>query len=162
MGVTEKAEFGKMIKKLGWIEKGGCILMKKGILAWVVLVFGALVFVTAGVLTAAQQVPDEFMIENKYKDDKKGPVKLTHKKHAEEYKVACTDCHHEYKDGKNVWKDTDPVKKCSTPSCHDTEKKQGNADKLNLAFHKNCQTCHKELKGKQAPFKNCNDCHQKK
>jgi hypothetical protein len=50
-----------------------------------------------------------------------------------------------------------PVKKCS--SCHDPEKKQENADKLNLAFHKNCQTCHKELKGKEAPWKKCADCH---
>jgi hypothetical protein len=134
--------------------------MIKRHLALTLLTIGALLFVAAGVLTAAQQVPDEFMIENKYKDDKKGPVKLTHKKHAEEYKVACTECHHEYKDGKNVWKDTDPVKKCS--ECHAPDTKQGNADKLNLAFHKNCQSCHKELKGKQAPFKNCNDCHQKK
>jgi hypothetical protein len=136
--------------------------MNKRPLALTLLMVAALLFVAAGVLAATQQLADEITIENKYKDDKKGPVKLTHKKHAEEYKVACAECHHEYKDGKNVWKDTDPVKKCSSPSCHDTEKKQGNADKLNLAFHKNCQTCHKELKGKQGPYKNCNDCHQKK
>ena len=137
--------------------------MKKRSLALALSMVGALFFVTVGVLTAAQQTADEITIENKYKDDKKGPVKLTHKKHAEDYKVACNECHHEYKDGKNVWnKDTDPVKKCASPSCHDTEKKQGNADKVNLAFHKNCQGCHKELKGKQGPYKNCNDCHQKK
>ena len=136
--------------------------MIKRPLTLTLLMVGALLFVAAGVFASAQKAADEFNIENKYKDDKKGPVKLTHKKHAEEYKVACTECHHEYKDGKNVWKDTDPVKKCSSPSCHDTEKKQGNADKLNLAFHKNCQTCHKELKDKKAPHKNCNDCHQKK
>jgi hypothetical protein len=134
--------------------------MKKRPLVLAVLMVGALLFVAAGVLAAAQKIADEIVIENKYKDDKKGPVKLSHSKHAEEYKVACTECHHDYKDGKNVWKDTDPVKKCS--ECHAPEKKQGNADKLNLAFHKNCQTCHKELKGKQGPFKNCNDCHQKK
>ena len=55
-------------------------------------------------------------------------MKLTHKKHAADYKVKCADCHHEYKDGKNVWKDTDPVKKCSV--CHDPEEKKGTADKL--------------------------------
>jgi Class III cytochrome C family len=134
--------------------------MKKRPLALALLMVGALLFVTAGVLTAAQKIPDVIIIENKYKDDKKGPVKYSHKKHEEEYKVACTECHHDYKDGKNVWKDTDPVKKCS--ECHDPEKKQGNADKLNLAFHKNCQGCHKELKDKKGPYKNCNDCHQKK
>ena len=123
------------------------------------MLFAGLIFLSVGVLTAAD-VADEIMIEKKYKDDKKGPVKFAHKKHAADYKVTCTECHHEYKDGKNVWKDTDPVKKCS--ACHDPEKKQGNAEKLNLAFHKNCQTCHKELKGKEAPYKKCNDCHQEK
>lgn len=132
--------------------------MKRRPLALSLWMVGVLLFVGAGVFAAAQKIPDEITIENKYKDDKKGPVKLSHKKHAEEYKVACTECHHDYKDGKNVWKDTDPVKKCS--ECHSAEKKQGNADKLNLAFHKNCQTCHKELK--KGPYKNCNDCHEKK
>jgi Class III cytochrome C family len=134
--------------------------MKKRLLAvWIPIVSG-LIFLTVGVLTAAS-VPDDVRIENKgYKADKKGPVKLSHKKHTEEYKVACTDCHHEYKDGKNTWKDTDPVKKCS--DCHDPEEKKDNVDKLQNAFHKNCQSCHKELKGKEAPYKKCNDCHEKK
>ena len=58
-----------------------------------------LMFITVGALTAAEKVepPDEVTIENEgYKTDKKGPVKLSHKKHNEEYKVACTDCHHDY------------------------------------------------------------------
>jgi len=134
--------------------------MIKRPLTLTLLMVGALLFVAAGVFASAQKAADEFNIENKFKDDKKGPVKLTHKKHAEAYKVACTECHHEYKDGKNVWKDTDPVKKCS--ACHDPEEKKDNVDKLQNAFHKNCQTCHKELKGKEAPYKKCNDCHEKK
>ena len=133
--------------------------MKKGTLRLTMLVlFAGLIFLSVGVLTAAN-VPDDIMIENKgYKSDKKGPVKLSHKKHAADYKVKCNDCHHEYKDGKNVWKDADPVKKCSV--CHDPEEKKGTADKLQNAYHKNCQGCHKELKGKEAPHKKCNDCHQ--
>jgi hypothetical protein len=133
--------------------------MKKGFLALTLVLFAGLMFLSVGVLTAAD-VADDIMIENKYKDDKKGPVKLSHKKHSVDYKVACTECHHEYKDGKNVWNDKMPVKKCS--ACHDPEKKQGNADKLQLAYHKNCQTCHKELKGKEAPWKKCADCHAEK
>jgi len=133
--------------------------MKRGFLALILMFVAGLMFLSVGVLTAAN-VADEFMIQNKYKDDKKGPVKMTHKKHAEDYKIACTDCHHEYKDGKNVWNDKMPVKKCS--ECHDPEKKQGNADKLQLAYHKNCQTCHKESKGKNAPWKKCADCHEEK
>jgi len=133
--------------------------MKKGFLALTLALFAGLMFLSVGVLTAAD-VADEIMIENKYKDDKKGAVKLTHKKHSVDYKVACTECHHEYKDGKNVWNDKMPVKKCK--ECHDPEKKQGNADKLQLSYHKNCQTCHKELKGKEAPWKKCADCHAEK
>lgn len=124
-------------------------------------------FAAAGILAAAdkQEVPDEVKIENKgYKKDKKGPVILDHKKHHEEYKVACTECHHEYKDGKNVWKEGDLVKKCV--ECHDPVKTEGKVKKLQLAMHAKCKTCHKTLvkegKSKKAPYKKCKKCHQKK
>jgi hypothetical protein len=123
------------------------------------VVFTCSIFLAVGILTAAD-APDVIMIENKYKSDKKPAVKLTHKKHNVDYKVKCDECHHVYKDGKNTWKEGDPVQKCV--ACHDPEEKKGNADKLQLSFHKNCQTCHKELKGKEAPWKKCNDCHQGK
>ena len=134
--------------------------MKKGILPLVLVCLAGLVFLAAGALTAAD-VPDQIKIENQgYKSDKKGHVLLLHKKHSTDHKVACNQCHHDYKDGNNVWKEGDPVQKCS--ACHDPEKKQGNVDKLQNAFHKNCKDCHKELKDKEAPYKKCNDCHQKK
>ena len=138
--------------------------MKKGLLTWVLIAFTGLFFLTVGVLTAAD-APDDVKIENEgYKKDKKGPVTLSHKKHNEEYKVNCTECHHDFQDGKNVWKEGDPVKKCG--ECHDSKKKQGKVMKLQNAYHKNCKTCHKTLvkekKSDKAPFKKCNDCHQKK
>ncbi|MGD9031590.1 MAG: cytochrome c3 family protein [Desulfobacteraceae bacterium] len=138
--------------------------MKKGIWSLGVAVLAGLMFLGVGVLTAAD-VPDEIMISNEgYKTDKKGPVKLTHKKHSVDYKVACNECHHEYENGKNVWKEGQPVKKCA--DCHDPKKKQGKTLKLNIAYHKNCKNCHKEIMkkdpSKKAPFKKCNDCHQKK
>jgi hypothetical protein len=141
--------------------------MKKGIwsLGFVVLI--ALMFFTVGALMAGDKTtaPDEVTIENTgYKSDKKPPVELHHKKHHEVYKVACTECHHEYKDGKNVWKQGEPVKKCA--ECHDPKKKKGKVLKLNLAYHKNCKNCHKKVvekdSTKKAPFKKCNDCHKKK
>jgi hypothetical protein len=138
--------------------------MKKSLMTLLAALITGLLFVAAGVLTAAD-VPDDVTISNTgYKSDKKGPVKLTHKKHSTEYKIACTECHHDYKDGKNVWKEGDPVKKCG--ACHDPVKKQGKVDKLKNAYHKNCKNCHKKLveagKAKAAPFKKCGDCHQKK
>ena len=135
--------------------------MKKGISTLVMVSLAGLLFLAVGALTATD-ASDDIMINNEgYKVDKKGPVKLSHKKHSVDYKVACTDCHHDYKDGKNVWKEGEPVKKCS--ACHNPLKKEGNTLKLNAAFHKNCKVCHKDLvkEGKEAPTK-CKDCHQKK
>jgi hypothetical protein len=105
------------------------------------------------------------MISNEgYETDKKGPVKLSHKKHAEEYKVDCFECHHKYENGKNVLQKGDPIDKCA--KCHDPKKKQGKTLKLNIAYHKNCKNCHKEIvnkdPGKKAPFKKCSGCHEKK
>ena len=134
--------------------------MKKGLFTLFMIAVTALIFVAVGALTAAD-VPDEVTIENEgYKKDKKGAVKLLHKKHNVDYKVACTECHHDFKDGKNIWKEGNPVKKCS--ECHNPEKKEGKVMKLQNAYHKNCKDCHKALEGKKAPFKKCNDCHEKK
>ena len=136
--------------------------MKKRMTTIIFILLAGIAFVAVGILTAAD-VPDEVTISSDvYKKDKKGPVKLNHKKHSADYGAKCTDCHHEYNDGKNVWAEGQPVKKCS--ACHDPEKKQGNADKLQNSYHKNCKDCHKEVTkaGKKAPFKKCNDCHEKK
>ncbi len=144
--------------------------MKKRFIGVLTIILTGLLFLSVGVLTAADKTdsPDEVTIENKgYKADKKGPVKLSHNKHNKEYKVACADCHHEYKDGKNVWKEGQPVKKCA--ECHSPlkeEAKKAGVKKLQNSYHKNCKTCHKALvtekKSENAPFKKCNDCHQKK
>ena len=138
--------------------------MKKGLLTLVMISLTGLLFLAVGALTAAD-VPEDISIENEgYKKDKKGPVKLSHKKHNVEYKVACTDCHHVYEGKKNTWKEGNPVQKCS--GCHNPLKKEGKVMKLQNANHKNCKDCHKALlkegKSDTAPFKKCNDCHQKK
>jgi len=132
----------------------------------------AALILNASVSRAESGCADEVTIQSKlWTKDSYGPVKLSHKKHAEEYKISCTDCHHVYKDGKNVWKQGDPVQKCD--ACH-TCVKTGKAlkdatpeeQKLSLfnAFHDNCKGCHqklnKENKTKKAPVK-CTDCHAK-
>jgi hypothetical protein len=127
------------------------------------VIFLVAIFAGAGILIATD-VPDEINIKAEtFGSYKKGPVKLAHKKHAVDYKIACTECHHVYEGGKNIFKEGDPVQKCS--GCHDAEKSEGNKKKLMLAYHKNCQDCHKELAkaGKNAgPTNKCNDCHEKK
>jgi hypothetical protein len=105
-----------------------------------------------------------------YKKHKKGLVTFTHKKHSEELKVACNECHHVYEGGKNKWKKGDAVKKCG--ECHtDTgkpEKGMSKKDKIakfhKEALHANCKdACHKAeaKKGKNAPTK-CKECHPQK
>jgi predicted CXXCH cytochrome family protein len=106
--------------------------------------------------------PDVVMIDrSEFAVRKKGPVKLDHKKHSQDYQTQCTACHHDYQDGKNIWTDKDPVKLCV--ECHDPEKKQGETLKLQSAYHKNCRDCHRELtdqgKTDSAPFRKCADCH---
>jgi len=133
-----------------------------------VVIFAGMLFLAVGALTAAEEqaVPEKITLANKgYKKDKKGPVTLTHKKHNVDYKIACAECHHVYKDGKNIWNEGDHVDKCST--CHDFKKKnkKTKAMKLQNAYHKSCKTCHKALakEGKPTgPFKKCTKCHAKK
>jgi hypothetical protein len=108
----------------------------------------------------ASESSDEIVIENPgYESDKKKAVKLSHKRHSEEYGIACDSCHHVYQEGENLWKQGDPVHKCV--ECHDPVEDQGNAIKLQRAFHKNCRDCHKEVtqEGREAPYKKCADCH---
>jgi hypothetical protein len=132
--------------------------MRKGWLMLLVVAVTGLVFLAIGPLASikAADAPAELVIENKvYKEDKKGPVKFGHQKHSTDYKITCKQCHHVYKDGANVWKEGDPVQKCS--ACHNPEKKEGKVDKLQNAFHKNCRNCHKEQN--KGPFKKCTECH---
>ena len=137
--------------------------MKKQILFVSGVILSVALFTGVGFLIATD-VPDEINIKaDAFPKHKKGPVKLTHKKHNVDYKIACADCHHVYKEGKNIYKEGDPVQKCS--ACHDPVESKGKVKKLMLAYHKNCMGCHKALEkaGKETgPTKKCNDCHQKK
>jgi hypothetical protein len=142
--------------------------MNKRFLTILIVALTGMLFLSVAALTAAekQTAPDEIMLENKgYKKDKKGPVKLTHKKHNVDYKIACVDCHHVYKDGKNVWEEGQPVQKCS--ECHnvymlgkDLREASDEEKKLSLykAYHDNCKGCHK--KEQKGPVK-CAECHAK-
>lgn len=127
-----------------------------------------LVFAAAFAVTAAD-VQDEFAIKaGLWATPTKAAVPFTHKKHAEDYKIACADCHHVMKDGKNVWKEGDPVDRCE--KCHTNDVIQGEAQlppdqkalNLKLAFHNNCQGCHKTLKKDKPDTKapiTCTGCH---
>ncbi|MCD6319654.1 MAG: cytochrome c3 family protein [Candidatus Desulfofervidaceae bacterium] len=100
---------------------------------------------------------------------KKPGVPFSHKKHAETYGIACTKCHHTFKDDAAV--KAGPVKKCS--ACHKPKagekaslsfcKKVSGAPGLLCAYHVNCWGCHKAAKrqGKGRPPTSCTKCHKK-
>ncbi len=129
----------------------------------------AAMFLCAGVVIAADKAPDTVEMAPKiWPSLSKGKVPFTHKKHVEDLKVACTQCHHKYVDGKNVWKEGDAVQRCET--CHTEATTQGekklppDQQKLNLklAFHKNCVECHKTAKKDKPDSKApvvCSGCH---
>ena len=148
--------------RVGQEKKAGYV----GVLAAFACIVICVLLVTTAALIAAeeQEMPEEIYIENKvYKTDRKGPVRFSHTEHAEGYVETCDGCHHEYRDGENVWEEGQPVKKCS--ACHDPSKSKGNIKKLNIAFHKNCKACHRKLAkegGTDAPYKQCTDCHEKR
>ena len=152
--------------KLGFNGRQGKRIFFIGILGAIFFIASGLLFVTATPTNATeeQEVPDEISIDNTvYKTDRKGSVLFSHSEHPDGYVESCDGCHHEYKDGQNIWEEGQPVKKCS--SCHDPSKRDGKIRKLNIAFHKNCKGCHRELAregGTQAPYRQCTDCHEKR
>lgn len=121
-----------------------------------------------------QKAPEVITIQDSlWSSHTKSPVTLSHKKHAEEYGATCDNCHHVYEGGKNVWKKGDKVEKCvkchNEPTIKGEKKLPEDKQKLNLkiAFHDNCQGCHKELKKKdKAKYgkipTTCIQCHPKK
>jgi cytochrome c553 len=136
----------------------------------------AILFLSASIF-AGTTVPDVIKMETKgYEKHEKGAVSFSHKKHVEEYKGACGDCHHDAK-GKPLanLKAGDKVQGCI--ECHKKpgEKPKGkDAPKLSKkedleyhaeALHDNCQGCHKEFNKKnnsKAAPTTCAKCHEKK
>jgi hypothetical protein len=145
--------------------------MKKRSLLVLTAVALGMAFLVAGVY-ATQPVPETITMDSKvFSKHKKALVTFSHKKHHVDYKIACTECHHVYKDCKNVWKEGDDVQKCDT--CH-TEANAPKGEQLAKkemikkyyysAIHENCKSCHKALKkaGKPAGPTACQGCHPKK
>lgn len=125
----------------------------------------------APAMTEGKTVADIIMLEPELWDALTRPaVKFPHKAHATTHNIACTECHHIYEDGKNVWNKGMPVAKCET--CHNEptvrrEKQlppEEQKKNLKLAFHDNCRGCHREVKKENsettAPM-SCNQCHEK-
>lgn len=150
--------------------------MNKRVITLILAVGMAVIFVATG-LQAGTEVKDTFTMETKgYKTKKKAPPKyslvdFTHKKHAEDYKISCGDCHHDDKGKPLDLKMGDDVQGCS--ECHNIfEKTETNKKDIMVhenAIHGNCVDCHKKFniekgdpKGLKGPAPaSCVKCHKK-
>ena len=146
--------------------------MKKGTFLLTLISAVGIVLVVSGA-RAAQETPDTVQMNSSvYKTHRQPIVTLEHKKHAADYGIACTDCHHVYEDGKNTWKEGDSVEGCD--ACHDKDKPSpderrtmSEAEKMKNfhyeAIHENCKGCHMELKkaGKPTGPVSCSRCYVK-
>jgi len=142
----------------------------------IIFVIAVATLFTAGIINAGNTVQDVIKMENPaYTKHKKSILMFSHKKHIEEYKAGCGDCHHD--ENNKPLKDLklgDDVRNCI--ECHKIpgERPKGkNAPKLNKkerlayhaeAIHYNCKGCHKKYnrknKTKAAPT-TCKKCHPK-
>jgi hypothetical protein len=125
-----------------------------------ILVLCAALLAAFTIAYAANKMPEQdvtIFSTEVFKEPKKGPVMFPHVKHKA---LKCLDCHHEFKDGKNVWQEGQEVKKCQ--ACHKTEA-DGKMVKLDKAFHDLCKKCHEKLKKekKAGGPTACKKCHPK-
>lgn len=120
------------------------------LIALVILAFFC-VFATGVDVWAEKKMPETATL--KLEGAKLGPVTFSHITHTEKAKIDCATCHHKDKNAKEP-------DKCE--ACHLLKEIKEKAPPAKDAYHKQCQTCHKEnvAKGGVAPVK-CNDCHKK-
>ncbi len=108
--------------------------------------------------------PDVIIIDNEgYEKDIKGPSRFEHLKHARDYGISCWECHHDYDDGKNMWKPWDETGSCT--DCHLPDMDMDAIVKLQDAYHMKCKTCHEEKKifgSERLAYSKCVVCHEAK
>mgnify|MGYP005837793427 CR=1 FL=1 len=124
--------------------------MKKWAFTFVSLsVFFLMGFSVTSLATNDKQPPDTVAI--KLEGGKLPPVSFSHKIHVEKNKLECVTCHHK-----------DPKEPQACSKCHLLAEVKDKAPLAKDAYHKQCQTCHKEsaAKGVKAPTA-CNECHKK-
>jgi hypothetical protein len=124
--------------------------MRKGLLLLLAL-FSIIFFVVSlyAIADAQQKAPEPTVI--KLDGAKLPPISFSHKIHVEKNKLECVACHHK-----------DPKEPQACVKCHLVAEVKDKAPIAKDAFHKQCQTCHKDssAKGVKAPT-TCNECHKK-
>jgi hypothetical protein len=132
-----------------------------GYKAMMIMAAAVLAFIWTPRLSAQ---PDKVVLDNSQVSGKRTrpAVPFPHNRHAEAG-LSCKDCHHLYKDGKNVLDEGSLEEgkegiRCS--ACH----RPNSRVKLERAFHDQCIGCHRRVlkeNKKTGPFF-CGGCHVKK
>jgi len=154
-------------------------MKKRSFLPITTIVGIATMFLAVGIY-AGTEVGDVIKMENAaYKKHTKSLVMFSHKKHVEEYKAGCGECHHDENNKPlNNLKKGDAVKNCI--ECHKKagyitgkaakgltakQKREYHAN----ALHDNCKSCHQKFNKKKglkstdpaAAPTTCTGCHPK-
>jgi hypothetical protein len=109
----------------------------------------------AGTIVAQE---DRYFIESKAFENRQRPgVEFNHLLHYEI--LECTDCHHDYVDGENIWDMYSGKNYCS--DCHTVSGEDDTGMGLMQAFHEQCVGCHQETfkQGKNTGYIMCGECH---
>jgi hypothetical protein len=121
------------------------------------LLLGALGVLGAGM--PASEAPESVRLKIAAGGAAKAPVLFSHRLH-EARSLPCQACHHDYRAGRNIWRQGMPVDRCQT--CHGLTPRADNRLDLKEAFHRQCKGCHLELRQRryQAGPTDCRDCHR--
>lgn len=125
-------------------------------------VFIAGIIVLALSILSAQS--DKMVLNNKdtFKVKERPPVEFPHGLHMEG-ELECTDCHHFYRNGKNVLDESTLEEGNSRIKCSNCHRRKKIRRRYNLrdAFHLQCMGCHGKLKkvGKKTGPGLCGECH---
>jgi hypothetical protein len=126
--------------------------MKLSNFRFLMLILVSLLVLAVYSTSGAQTAPAD-TVPLKLEGAKMPPVQFSHPTHVDKAKIACNVCHHKEMTG-NTYE--------SCLKCHPLKDAKNGAPVAKDAFHKQCQTCHKESvkKGVSAPTK-CNECHKR-
>jgi hypothetical protein len=132
-------------------------MRKKHLIIMAIFGIAAMFFATG--IYAGTAVDDMIKMENEaYAKHKKGIVMFSHKKHSEEYKAGCGECHHDADnkplDNLKIGDDVQNCIECHTKASRPPRAKK-DAPKLSTkekmayhayAIHVNCKECHPKAK----------------
>ena len=121
--------------------------MQRGFVISTFLLCSFVLLTNAG---AAEKVPDNVTL--KLKGAKMKAVNLSHLTHVQKLKLDCVLCHHG---------DKNPNQPQKCTACHPESGAKTGIPEATGAFHKQCQSCHKESIAKNVPAPTkCVECHK--